>query len=212
MKFAATVSAIVASAVLLASSVVEAHVTTNPSAATPGSYFQTNFRVPHGCEGNTTDYVRVEIPKGVSSVKPRALYPWKTEIEMVALETPITTPTGTINSTVGFVTWSGGLIPDNMYEDFGLQMKLPQMTGNLYWSVYQRCINGGWQNWTGVPDAAGKTSGFPAAVIAIANATTNNAGGSSGGDKASAAHGVFQTLNLGHLALAGASALLMAIL
>ncbi|KAG0202031.1 hypothetical protein BGX28_005314 [Mortierella sp. GBA30] len=211
MKFA--ILATVVSTLLLATSAVEAHVTANPSLGVSGAYFQTNFRVPHGCDGNSTDMVIVEIPKGVTSVKPRATVPWNTAINMVALETPITTPTGVINTTVGSVTWSNGALLDTMYEDFGLQFKLPQMVGPLYWNVYQHCVNGAWNNWTNVPDANGKTAGFPAAVITISNATTTTgAGGSNPTDAPKSAASALQTLGLGHAALIGAGALLMAMI
>ncbi|KAG0068278.1 hypothetical protein BGZ90_000647 [Linnemannia elongata] len=103
MKFLAVATAVV-STLLLATSNVEAHVTANPSVGVSGAYFQTNFRVPHGCEGNATDLVIVEIPKNVTSVKPRATYPWNTTINMIPLAVPIVTPTGTVNMTVGSVT------------------------------------------------------------------------------------------------------------
>ncbi|KAF9937699.1 hypothetical protein BGZ75_002109 [Mortierella antarctica] len=212
MKIA--IVATVVSTLLLATSSVEAHVTANPSVGVSGAYFQTNFRVPHGCDGNSTDMVIVEIPKDVTSVKPRATVPWTTAINMVPLAVPITTPTGTINTTVGSVTWSGGALLDTMYEDFGLQFKLPKMEGPLYWSVYQHCVNGAWNNWTNVPDASGKTAGFPAAVITIANATATPGAAAPGasGAPSNAAGSALQTLGLGHAAVIGAGALLMAMI
>lgn len=213
MKFS-VIAASVVSTLLLATSAVEAHVTANPSAAVSGGYFQTNFRVPHGCDGNATDRVIVEIPKGVSSVKPRATAPWATTINMVPLDVPITTPEGTINTTVGSVTWSNGVLPDSMYEDFGLTFKLPVTEGPLYWNVYQHCVNNAWNNWTGVPDASGKTSGYPAAVINISNSTNGGSTSNSGsGTKPSvAAPSVSKTVGLGHFALIGAGAFLVSML
>ncbi|KAF9082951.1 hypothetical protein BGX29_007499 [Mortierella sp. GBA35] len=211
MKFLAVATAVV-STLLLAHS-TEAHVTANPSVGVSGTYLQTNFRVPHGCDGNSTDMVIVEIPQNVTSVKPRATTPWTTTINMVPLAVPIVTPKGTVNTTIGSITWSNGQLLDSMYEDFGLQFKLPQMTGPLYWSVYQHCVNGGWNNWTNIPDASGKTAGFPAAVITISNATAAPGTGAgpapaTGGNAAS----MTQVLGLGQVALVGAGALLMAML
>ncbi|KAG0372165.1 hypothetical protein BGX24_000659 [Mortierella sp. AD032] len=215
MKFLAVATAVV-STLLLATSNVEAHVTANPSAGVSGAYFQTNFRVPHGCDGNATDLVIVEIPDKVTSVKPRATVPWVTTINMIPLAVPITTPTGTVNTTIGSVTWSNGALPDAMYEDFGLQFKLPQMTGPLYWKVSQHCVNGAWNNWTNIPDSNGKTAGFPAAVINVANATATAPGAPgattpTGADSKNAAVAT-QILGLGHVALVGAGALMMAML
>ncbi|KAG0100389.1 hypothetical protein BGZ93_001852 [Podila epicladia] len=207
MKFTAAIATVV-STIFLASS-AQAHVTANPSVAVSGSYFQTNFRVPHGCDGNATDLVIVQIPKGVASVKPRATVPWATTIQMVPLDTPIVTPTGTINTTVGSVTWANGNLPDNMYEDFGLQFKLPAMTGPLYWSVMQHCTNGAWNNWTNVPDASGKTAGFPAAVITVGNATTTTGGHGAGATGAPDAKSGASSLQLSGYAVLAAVALAM---
>ncbi|KAF8985474.1 hypothetical protein CPC16_002362 [Podila verticillata] len=206
MKFTAAVATVV-STLFLASS-AQAHVTANPSVAVSGGYFQTNFRVPHGCDGNATDLVIIQIPKGVSGVKPRITVPWVTSIQMVPLDTPIVTPTGTVNTTVGSVTWANGNLPDAYYEDFGLQFKLPVMNGPLYWNVMQHCTNGGWNNWTNVPDAAGKTAGFPAAVITVANATTTGTGAGAGSTAApDTKSGAGSLAVSGYAVLVGAAAL-----
>ncbi|KAF9177811.1 hypothetical protein BGZ51_003184 [Haplosporangium sp. Z 767] len=211
MKFTVVATAIV-STILMASSSVEAHVTANPSVGISGGYLQTNFRVPHGCDGNATDMVIVEIPKGVSAVKPRGLQPWTTTINMVPLEVPITTPEGTVNTTIGSVTWSNGQLLDNMYEDFGLTFKLPEMEGPLYFNVNQRCVNQAWNNWTNVPDANGKTAGFPAAVIKISKAGADDHDSHDHGKEAepkttNAAAGT-ATIGLGQVALVGAGLLM----
>ncbi|KAG0304830.1 hypothetical protein BGZ98_004975 [Dissophora globulifera] len=203
---------------VLSSLTVEAHVTANPSSAVSGAYFQSNFRVPHGCDGNATDMVIVEIPKGVTSVKPRAVLPWNTTINMVALDVPIVTPSGTVNTTIGSVVWSNSVLLDSMYEDFGLQFKLPVMEGPLYWHVYQRCVNNAWNNWTGVPDASGNTAGFPAAVITVLNATgstttPNGGNGANPSSKPNSAGGsVFQSLGLQYTIAIGASVMLLALI
>ncbi|KAG0263084.1 hypothetical protein BG011_009287 [Mortierella polycephala] len=183
MKFIIVATAIV-STILTASSSVEAHVTANPS-----------------------------IPKGVSAVKPRGLHPWATTIGMVPLEVPITTPEGTVNTTIGSVTWSNGQLLDNMYEDFGLTFKLPEMEGPLYFNVNQRCTNQAWNNWTSIPDANGKTSGFPAAVIKISKTGADDHDhdhdhGNEADPKTTNAATGAATIGLGQVALVGAGLLM----
>ncbi|KAF9118939.1 hypothetical protein BGW39_000736 [Mortierella sp. 14UC] len=191
MKFLAVATAVV-STLLLTTSNVEAHVTANPSLGVSGAYFQTNFRVPHGCEGNATDLVIVEIPEKVTSVKPRATYPWNTTINMIPLAVPITTPTGTVNTTIGSVTWSNGALPDAMYEDFGLHTV------------------------STVPGTTGPTSLMPTerllAVITVSNATTSTTPGAAPSADGKNAAVATQILGLGQVALVGAGALLMAML
>ncbi|ORY98397.1 hypothetical protein BCR41DRAFT_390547 [Lobosporangium transversale] len=175
MKFVAVASAAI-STILFATPVGRSPCYCQPSAAVSGSYFQTSFRVPHGCDGNATNLVIVEIPKGVSSVKPRPLYPWNTTISM---------------------------------------FKLPTQEGPLYWKVYQHCVNNEWNNWTSVPDANGKTDGFPAAVITLSNSTTTTGPGGaspSASSKPSAAVAAFQSLNFGRVALISSGAFLVALI
>ena len=74
MKIAVIASAVV-STLLFETSSVEAHITANLTIAVSGAYLQTNFRVPHGCDGNATDMLIIEVPNGVTSVKPRAVVP-----------------------------------------------------------------------------------------------------------------------------------------
>ncbi|KAG0232566.1 hypothetical protein BGW42_008080 [Actinomortierella wolfii] len=211
MKFTASIVAVAATLV----ATVSAHVTINPPTGVSGGYHQGNFRVPHGCEGGiATNYVTVEIPKGVSSVKPRALATWTTTINMIPLDPPIQTETGTINTTVGSVTWSGGNIPDAFYEDFGLQFKLPKMNGTLYWNVYQRCVNNVWLNWTQVPGPDGKypSGGAPAASMTVLNTTDSNNAGSTGDKKPDSGVAHITSSGVAQAIVIGAGALVASLL
>ncbi|KAF9157962.1 hypothetical protein DFQ26_008121 [Actinomortierella ambigua] len=212
MKFTASVFAVTATLLATAS----AHVTINPPTGTSGGYSQGNFRVPHGCSGNATDQVIVQIPKDVTSVKPRALPPWTTTINMVPLDVPIQTESGTINTTVGSVTWSGGNLPDSFYEDFGLQFKLPKMNGTLYWNVYQHCVNGEWLNWTQVPGPDGKypPNGAPAASMTVLNTTAGSSSTTPNTSEKDVKSGVAQlaTSSVAQAIVVGAGALIASLL
>ena len=63
---------IVAAAVMaLLVSVAFGHVGFETKMAIRGSYFKAVMRVLHGCDGDTTDTVRVRIPAGMIAVKPK---------------------------------------------------------------------------------------------------------------------------------------------
>ncbi|RHY17361.1 hypothetical protein DYB32_006574, partial [Aphanomyces invadans] len=91
-----------------------AHVTLNPAVAAPNAYFVTVIRVPHSFPGAVTTNVSVEIPTGVLSVKPQQIGGWK-------VATTTTNVNGT--DTIAKITWYDGSLPDELYQDFGLQFK-----------------------------------------------------------------------------------------
>lgn len=121
-----------------------AHVTAGPNEAVAGNYFQTAFNVPHGCEGSSTVSVRIKIPDGVTAVKPQMKPGWEVGIKMRPLEKPVDAGHGRmISETVDEVSWRGGPLPDNLFDTFGLVMKLPDTPGKtLYFPTVQECEKG----------------------------------------------------------------------
>jgi uncharacterized protein YcnI len=121
-----------------------AHVTANPNEGTAGTFFQTSFRVPHGCGGSPTVAIRVKMPDGVTSVKPQMKPGWRIEITMRKLDQPIDVGHGQkVTETVDEVAWRGGPLPDAYYDDFGLQMRLPaRPEATLWFPTVQDCERG----------------------------------------------------------------------
>jgi uncharacterized protein YcnI len=137
---------------VMAHSVAQAHVTAQPNEASADSYFATAFSVPRGCQGSPTVAVRVKIPDGVISVKPQMKAGWQVDIKMKKLDTPVAAGHGaTISETVDEVTWRGGPLPDNLYDTFGLVMKLPNKPNTtIYFPAVQECQTGV-NRWIGIP-------------------------------------------------------------
>lgn len=135
-----------------------AHVSLQPSEAVAGNYFQTSLSVPHGCDGTGTVAVRVKIPDGVLSVKPQMKPGWTVDIKTRKIEGEQPTLHGkTIAETVDEVSWRGGPLPDNLYDTFGLVMKLPDAAGKtLYFPVVQECEKGV-HRWIELPTAGQAT-------------------------------------------------------
>jgi periplasmic copper chaperone A len=85
------------------------------------------------------------------------------------------------DTVVSAVTWSGGSLPNEQFDEFGLVLKLPDVIpaswGQQFWlPVVQTCA-GGEARWDQVP-AAGQTSRdlkMPAAMIRIAGEATATA-------------------------------------
>lgn len=124
-------TALALSAVSLAcvglASPAQAHVTANlyGATATSGGYGAAFFRVPHGCGGDATNAVSITMPDGiaVSGVKPQAKAGWK------------------ITQGADSITWSGGALKDDEFDDFGVNLKWPTLAaGETSRKVYFRTV------------------------------------------------------------------------
>lgn len=143
-------SALLVTAVLFPASSF-AHVTANPNSGTAGQYFETKFRVSHGCNGSDTVAITVQLPAGFVSVKPQHKAGWTIEIEKSKLAKPVPAGHGKMaDEQFESVTWRGGKLPDAEYDEFGLLMKLPEGAQTLWFPVIQTCEKG--ENlWTDIP-------------------------------------------------------------
>ena len=130
-----------------------AHVTLENRQAPADSYYKAVINVQHGCKESPTVRIRVRIPEGVTSVKPQPKPGWKLASTRVKLARPIDAGHGrTITETVSEVSWSGGELVDEHFDEFRLTMKLPDRPGaTLYFPVVQDCREGV-HRWIEVPD------------------------------------------------------------
>jgi uncharacterized protein YcnI len=147
-------------AATLAASSANAHVTLENRQATPASYYKAVFAVPHGCAGSATVKIRVQIPEGVIAVKPMPKPGWTLETTKGKYSTSYELHGATISEGVREVTWSGGKLADDNYDEFVLASFLtgslkPNTT--LYFPVVQECEQGT-SRWIDVPQE-GKSEG-----------------------------------------------------
>lgn len=153
-----------------------AHVTANPSEAPSDSFFKTNFRVGHGCDGEPTTEVSVQIPGTVSSVHPQVVAGWDIDTKIGELDEPIENHGETITEGVREITWTAtdeGL-PDAHMQEFGVSMKLPAGDADepLWFPFVQKCPKGGSHEWIEIPDSVeewgDKESPAPYVVLSAA--------------------------------------------
>jgi hypothetical protein len=145
-----------------------AHAVVSPDKAAPGGYYAGQLRISHGCNGSPTVAVRVEIPAGVTSARPQPKTGWTVKIEREPLAEPVKGEGGqVIRDRVKAITWSGNL-PDDMFENFGLMLKLPAVAGPLYLPTVQTCKVGA-NRWTDIPapGAAWNSVANPAPVLTL---------------------------------------------
>jgi uncharacterized protein YcnI len=135
-----------------------AHVVLDTREAPAGSYYKGLFRISHGCGPSPTVGVSVRIPQSILSARPQPKAGWTITIRKEALPAPVNGPHGkAITEVVAEVTWRGGPLPTNYFDEFALQMKLPDQAegGVLYFPVIQECADGR-REWIDVP-APGKS-------------------------------------------------------
>ncbi|GAB1716073.1 MAG: nuclear export factor GLE1 [Nitrobacter sp.] len=137
-------SVIAAAAAVASCNGALAHVTVQPAEARADSYAHLVFTVPHGCKGSATTALRIKLPDGILSAKPQMKPGWKVEIKNRNLDAPVQGPHGkSVTDVVDEVAWRGGPLPDNLYDTFGLIVRLPDKPGeSLYFPTVQECEQG----------------------------------------------------------------------
>lgn len=131
-----------------------AHVTVDPNQAPSASYVKATLRVSHGCKGSPTLRIRVRIPEGATSVRPQVKAPWQVEVTRAKLAQPVDDGHGgKITEAVTEVSWSGGRLSDEHFDEFAILMRVPDRPGaTLYFPVVQECEQGV-HRWIEIPEA-----------------------------------------------------------
>ena len=179
-RFAALVTVVAVSMTgsVIFSSPASAHVSvqTYGATATAGGYGHVFLRVPHAEAGKSTVRIDVQIPAGVTSVKPQQVAGWNESVELAA-----------DGKTAAKVIWSGGNLPNTSFADFGISVKYPATPGEtLYFKTVQTLNDGTIVSWVEIP-AAGQDSHslakpapsvtLPAAAATDGHNTTPSTGG-----------------------------------
>lgn len=136
----------------------QAHATLEVREAPAGSYYKAIMRVPHGCDGQATHTVTIEVPEGLIGVRPMPKADWDLETTVGAYENTYTNHGREISEGVLSVTWSNGHLPNEWYDEFVLRGKLaPTLEPGtvLYFKTTQLCADGS-VAWEEIP-AEGQT-------------------------------------------------------
>jgi len=127
---------------LAASSAVSAHAVFEQPEVKSGSYFKASLGIGHGCEGATTTQVTIEIPEGIEHAKPMAKAGWKVNITKKTLAKPYQSHGKTVTEDVHLITWYGGELVDDFYDEFVFKAKMGATPQRLYLPVRQVCVTG----------------------------------------------------------------------
>ncbi|HUC51170.1 MAG TPA: DUF1775 domain-containing protein [Xanthobacteraceae bacterium] len=152
-------SAVIGATFLIATPALS-HITLATKDAPVGTDYKAVFRVPHGCKGSATVKLSIQIPDGVVAVKPQPKPGWQIEIVKGRYDKPYHHYHSEVTEGVKSVTWSGGNLPDDYYDEFVLigylDKELPPGS-RLYFPTVQTCEQGV-DRWVDAP-GDGRSSG-----------------------------------------------------
>lgn len=132
-------------------STVFAHATLATSTAPAGSHYKGVLKVGHGCEGEATHTLRVQLPLEMQRAKPMPKPGWDLELKRQQLDTPYDYYGSEITEDVRELVWSGGNLSDDYYDEFVFTARLAGEPGQtLYVKTIQQCVNGE-QRWVEIP-------------------------------------------------------------
>lgn len=143
--------AAVAALAAFATSPAHAHATLETAATAPGSY-KAVLRIPHGCDGQATNKVRVELPEGFIGAKPMPKPGWSLAIETGNYASTYSLHGREVSSGAKVVTWSDGALDDAHYDEFTVSGTLAGVEEGttLFFNTFQYCADGE-VAWTEIP-------------------------------------------------------------
>lgn len=171
VPYAGARAALLAAAILVAGPAFS-HITLEVPQATIAGSYKAVLRVPHGCKGSATTAIRVQIPEGMIGVKPQPKAGWTLHIVKGKYAKPHKLYSSTVDSGVQEISWTGGSLPDEDYDEFTFMSYLSgdlPAGGTLYLPVVQECGTDV-TRWIDKPSggkAAGHHEGTPAPTIKL---------------------------------------------
>ena len=189
---------------VLTSASAQAHVSLATKETAANSSYKAVLQVPHGCDGEATIAVRVQIPEGVIAVKPMPKAGWTLTTTKGAYAKPYDSHGRSVSEGVKEIVWSGGNLSDEHFDEFTFQATIATDGGAakvVYFPTTQQCVKGE-AAWTEIP-AAGQSARDlkkPAPGLRIST-TVAQAGGTDHQHGASAAAGP-DTFKVGDITVA----------
>lgn len=177
-----TLAALIAAALVTAAAVASAHVTVHSDQAVAGATDTTiAFRVPNEEPDAQTTKIQVVFPTDhpLLGVLVKQHPGWTAQVQTAKLPTPVTTDDGTVTDAVSQVTWTGGAIGGDSYDDFEISAgQLPKDTTDLTFKAVQTYSNGDVVRWIETPAPGAPAPEHPAPVLHLAPAGSAASAGS----------------------------------
>lgn len=131
-----------------------AHATFAEADVVQGQTARLTIRVPHGCDGEATLRVRVQIPEGLIAAQPMVKAGWELETVTGPYENTYEMWGNEVTEGVQEIVWTGEL-PDDFYDEFVFRVRVTDRIPageTLYMPVVQECANGA-ERWIEIPAA-----------------------------------------------------------
>jgi uncharacterized protein YcnI len=156
---------------LLTCSPAAAHIVLQVNEAQVGAAYRAVFVVGHGCGEEATTGIRVQVPDGFYNVKPQPKAGWTIETVTGPYETPFLNHGTEITEGVKEITWSGGSLPNDFFDEFTFRGTIGddlEVGGTLFFPVIQTCgaLEDAWIDQSGDTDVE-----FPAPSVTLSPAS-----------------------------------------
>ncbi|MFN7102557.1 MAG: copper chaperone PCu(A)C [Pseudorhizobium sp.] len=158
-----------------------AHATFTASTVTADSYVVMALQVPHGCDGQATNEVRLELPEGFVFAKPQPKPGWDLEIIQGDYESSYDNHGASVTSGPVEIRWKGGELADEHYDTFVVRGKVSGIEGGtvLAFPATQMCGTDASVAWTEVAapgtDPHSLKSPAPTVTVAAQEASEHSA-------------------------------------
>jgi uncharacterized protein YcnI len=132
-----------------------AHITLQVQQAAPGSSYKAVFRVPHGCDGQATTAIRIQVPEGFVEAKPMPHPGWDLGTKTGDYAKTYKLYGADVKSGATEVDFTGGNLPDAWYDEFVVTGTIADSfkSGDvIYFPVVQEC-GAAATHWIEIPKA-----------------------------------------------------------
>lgn len=168
----------------LGTGAASAHVSPDKSEVPAGGYTDVQLLVPHGCDGEATGKVEVQVPAQLVSASPYVIPGWTAAVEKAPLDEPITDSHGAeVTERDAVITWTaepGNELPEHQRLNFGIGFQTPDAVGEtMFFKTIQTCASGT-SEWITEWDGTGDEPDTPAPAVKIVEGSGDGHG--HGGD------------------------------
>jgi uncharacterized protein YcnI/copper(I)-binding protein len=140
---------------IISSQTAFAHITLSTGETRANTYYKAVLQVPHGCDGEATQTIRVQIPEGVIGVKPMPKPGWTLSISRGAYAKSYQSHGKAVAEGPKEIVWSGGALSDDNYDEFVFTSFITgdfQAGQTVYFPTTQKCTKGE-VSWAEIPAA-----------------------------------------------------------
>lgn len=192
-----TLVVLTAGALLTATASAFAHVTVHSDDAVAGATDATiAFRVPNEEANAQTTEIQVIFPTDhpLIGVLVKQHPGWTAEVQTTKLPAPVQTDDGPVSDAVSQITWTGGTISGDHYDDFEITAgQLPKDTTDLAFKAIQTYSNHDVVRWIDIPAPGGPQPEHPAAVLHLTPAANQDTSAAAGPSVSATTHSSAQS-------------------